>query len=339
MDRHAEQPKRGKNTHKIQCPSSSTSNPESEAEEISISCHVPDEIITEILLRLPVEALLRFRCLSKSWLSLISNRKFIRSHLVISSNNDVFEHHRVIFAGPDESSLCPRSPLKQCSIHPELPKFLSEATDFYPSLELNDTSCPEILGSCEGLVFVSCSSYYLWNPSIKKSKRLPDLVPRECNFCLSKYVCGYDASIDDYKVFKISIEGTEAHDTIIEVYSLNTNSWRTIEGFKGDPYENSFCFVSSKLHWTTCPTFSSVAKIRCLDLTNDTYGEVEQPEFGDGNCFYWSLHALGGCFGLCCYHQGYYLGLDIWIMKEYSVKESWIKVVSVPLDDPRYGMK
>lgn len=74
-------------------------------------------------------------------------------------------------------------------------------------------------------------------------------------------------------------------------------------------------------------------------MTNDTYGEVEQPEFGDGRCFYWSLHALGGCFGLCCYHRGYYLDsrLDIWIMKEYSVKESWIKVVSVPLDDPGYG--
>ena len=42
---------------------------------------------------------------------------------------------------------------------------------------------------------------------------------------------------------------------------------------------------------------------------------------------------------MCCYHQRYHLNsrLDTWIMKEYSVKESWIKVVSVPLDDSRYG--
>lgn len=105
----------------------------------------------------------------------------------------------------------------------------------------------------------------MWNPSIKKSKRLPDSVPRDCSFCFSKYVCGYDASIDDFKVFIISIQETESHDTTIEqiwvdVYSLNTNSWRNIEGFKGDPYQNSFCFVSPKLHWTTFPTFSGVAK-------------------------------------------------------------------------------
>ncbi|KAM7488734.1 hypothetical protein LguiB_026218 [Lonicera macranthoides] len=37
---------------------------------------IPDEIIDNILLRLPVKSLLRFKCVSKRWLSTISDPNF-----------------------------------------------------------------------------------------------------------------------------------------------------------------------------------------------------------------------------------------------------------------------
>lgn len=41
---------------------------------------LPHELIVEILLRLPIRSLLRFKCVSTSWRSLISNPHFTKSH-------------------------------------------------------------------------------------------------------------------------------------------------------------------------------------------------------------------------------------------------------------------
>ncbi|KAG5001241.1 hypothetical protein JHK87_022313 [Glycine soja] len=45
------------------------------------------DLIVEILLRLPIKSLLRFKCVCKSWLSFISNPHFVKSHLVVAPTN------------------------------------------------------------------------------------------------------------------------------------------------------------------------------------------------------------------------------------------------------------
>ena len=53
---------------------------------------LPQEIITNILSRLPIKSLLQFKSVSKLWLSLISNPQFVELHLKQMKENNTIKH-------------------------------------------------------------------------------------------------------------------------------------------------------------------------------------------------------------------------------------------------------
>jgi hypothetical protein len=55
---------------------------------LAMSDYLPDEVVVDILHRLPVKSLIRFRCVCKSWNSLIQTPAFIDSHLNQSIENN-----------------------------------------------------------------------------------------------------------------------------------------------------------------------------------------------------------------------------------------------------------
>ncbi|KAK6778174.1 hypothetical protein RDI58_024892 [Solanum bulbocastanum] len=57
---------------------------------------LPAELIGEILWRLPVKSLLKFRSISKYWLSLTSDPEFIKNHLNLSANNNKEDSHHIL---------------------------------------------------------------------------------------------------------------------------------------------------------------------------------------------------------------------------------------------------
>ncbi|XP_058203810.1 F-box/kelch-repeat protein At3g23880-like [Rhododendron vialii] len=278
--------------------------------------NLPFEIIVEILSRLSVKSLLRFRCVSKSWRSLISQTEFAKTHLRLASVNTDYTHHRLILQGP-----CSYVDFKSCSLY----SVLNEKSDTAVELDcpLKRTYSPVmVVGSCNGLVCIAADlEVIISNPSARKSKRLPNAETKSYNFL--RYGFGYDESVDDYKVARFF---WDIHREVeVMVYSLRTDSWRQIRGFpQFFPLDHFGTYLNGALHWTR---FTKPNVIICLDLANETFGEVLEPDYRDGYSSRSLLNALNGCLCILCSYDYY---SDIWVMKEYGIRESWTKLVVIP---------
>ncbi|XAR62780.1 hypothetical protein NMG60_11017653 [Bertholletia excelsa] len=289
---------------------------------------LPPEIIHEILLRLPVTSLLQFRSVCKLWCSLISTSQFVKAHLNLASKKTDYSHQKLVF-----SCIRPDFNLKSCSLLPLLNEQSSNAVEVdYPLKDLHESVW--ILGSCNGLLCIAIGedAVFLWNPSARKSKKLPCSGVRLRDDSVTIYGFGYDESIDDYKVVGIfRIVGSGASfETEVKVYTMRTNSWRKIGDFPhGIPLDDSGTFANGKLHWAAIADTGSRYSwvIVSLDLAKETYGEVPQPSYDEGDSDL-TLGVLNGCICVLSHYPGVHA--DVWIMNEYGRRESWTKLVAIP---------
>ena len=117
---------------------------------------------------------------------------------------------------------------------------------------------PELVGSCNGILCVAdhrkfaIMDVYLWNPSIRKFKRLSDTCLTQ--LCTVRLGFGYDSQNNDYKVVRISwTRAKRMPPPEVQVYSLSSDSWKRVElGISCWPKFNftlTFPFVSGHLHW------------------------------------------------------------------------------------------
>ncbi|KAK6930061.1 F-box domain [Dillenia turbinata] len=278
---------------------------------------LPEEIILEILYRLPVKSLLRFRSVSKRWLFLISNPDFIHSHLKHSQMQ--LDRLRIlvsVFDGNDiKSSSMPLSIEKVAAMEKLNFPYISETIQI------------KLMGSCNGLLCLidryTEADIYMWNPCTSDCKKLPRL-----EYLTEKYHpnCGfgYDPSNDDYKVV---LNSTESEDVMsVCVFSLKSNSWRVFsEEYYGllDDYLYPGIYLNGSLHWRGFSRdCEHVFKIVYFDLVKEEFGEFPLPIKHTG-----LLGAIGGCLCVCARSVGSLV--EVFVMKEYGVKESWSKMFNV----------
>ncbi|XP_054806713.1 F-box/kelch-repeat protein At3g23880-like [Prosopis cineraria] len=287
---------------------------------------LPPELIENILSRLPVKVLLQLRCVCKSWLSLISDPKFAKLHLRLSTADRQFTHHHVVFCFPGL-----RCTVKSCPVASIRDRLPTDAVKLkYPLKKRNRYDF--IVGSCNGLLCFAIrpSHILIWNPSIRKCKKYPSLDYQRRDGSYIIYGFGYDQSIDNYKVVAIfcyDSDGRGDYKTEVKVYTLGADSWRRIQEFpSGIPCDEMGKFVSGTLNWVAISHSRSPLVVISLDLGKESYVELSQPDHEDGMLTL-TLGILGDCLSIL-----YYYGTrsDVWIMKDFGVKESWTKLFSIP---------
>ncbi|PON92420.1 F-box domain containing protein [Trema orientale] len=212
----------------------------------TIACN--DDLLDEILLRLPIKSLIRFKSVSKHWLSLISAPKF-----ALRRNPN---------PGP-ASGLFLKRPFR-----PEF-EFLnldrtSESGATLRSLDFaaGDTFVGVgIVQSCNGLMLCSAQSVepgdcYVYNPTINRHRIIPPIPPARSG--ASRTVFGLSLAFDPSKSPHYSVVCVRSCDTRsdqyqLEVYSSETRRWRPSGGsFYVDSPDIRFdrgVFWNGSVHW------------------------------------------------------------------------------------------
>ncbi|XP_071699982.1 F-box/kelch-repeat protein At3g23880-like [Rutidosis leptorrhynchoides] len=292
----------------------------------------PKKLIVEILTRLPVESLLRCKSVCKSWCSIISDPLFVKSHLKLSSNRNNYANHRIIFRNVS------RINVKTCNLYNVLYDKPINAIELdYPLKHLQKSV--SIVGSCNGLlcIRVEYDTLFIWNPSTRRSNKLP-----KCNFeprsnWFMSYGFRYDRLTDDYKVVGMPCLTVNAvkHYTQVKIYSLKTGNWKNVGDFPHRTLLNDEGkFSNGAIHWAGRRYLGSLHSwtIVSVGLGNESYGEVPQPVHDEGYTNL-TLGVLEEKLCVVCDYRG--KCADVWVMKVYGEQYSWTKLVSVPyLTDP-----
>ncbi|XP_019091166.1 PREDICTED: F-box protein At1g52490-like [Camelina sativa] len=181
------------------------------------------DLIVEILKKLPSKSLVRFRCVSKEWSTIISSRRdFIeaivaRSLLAQQQKPPLFVFHHCV----PEPFFTLSSTFSE-SIKDAVSIFASPGCTFFEYQYVR------------GLICCYSTSYQLftiYNPTTRQSLRLPVIEDPVTEF--RRCVChfGYDAVMDQYKVMSIVFDVREFTQTF-HVFTLGRSqqSWRRIKG-------------------------------------------------------------------------------------------------------------
>ncbi|MCL7023150.1 hypothetical protein MKW94_000830 [Papaver nudicaule] len=289
---------------------------------------LPEDIIINVLTRLPIKSLLRFRCVCKSW----CNNLFTDPDFVKQQFDHALKHHNpvILIDSTDFNISCIGYDLVSSTVSSD--DHIVEID--YPT----ENEKYQIIDVCHGLLcyITENKDIIIWNPYTKNYKKLPS--PPEAHqspMVEYGYGFGYDSKTEDYK-FARMVSYQFGHGEL-NVYSSRTDSWKTMVNVPFlYPYEQLVLF-NGVFHWVQSSTLDSgfPRVIGSFDLESETFKEIQLPvEFLDRNKFtVVDLRFLEG--NLYLIGRIYMAGVEVWMMKEYGVRESWTKMFTI--DSQKFG--
>ncbi|KAG5631937.1 hypothetical protein H5410_003654 [Solanum commersonii] len=260
----------------------------------------------DILKILPAKSLIRLKCVSKSLYSLINDPDFIFIHY----NYDSLSNHFIL--------------LKR-----------------YVKIE-ESTNSIYYNGMCNGIVCIaSYREIVLSNPTLREFWEFPpSILPppvhlsptKELPYLVNMTVgIGFDTNTNDYKVVRILDPGHEyefedfdnnrKHLSKVEVYNLSTNSWRKLEDLECLPIIGVDILrkmVIASLLLISIPICSKNFHIQMVYLGKEERVSVLNQTLA-------LIHFTLNFPQEVLVDQS----IDIWVMKKYGDRESWVKELIV----------
>ncbi|TYI55848.1 hypothetical protein E1A91_D11G168800v1 [Gossypium mustelinum] len=295
---------------------------------------LPQEVALEILSRLPLLSLVQSKSVCRAWRTFIQDQLLVNKHFKHMVENDpsfilqIMGHciQKQLYFG-DLSSDPNDENVMMIAKKLTIPTLLS----FH------------LVSSCNGLLLLSAThpsfELCIYNPFTRDYVELPK---RSHHAGVLGF--GFDPTTKKYKVVEISYKRTThlyfrrrvvrfgmrpasqtaASSVEIHILTVSSNTWRNLGSF---PFrfvlQKSQVLVNGKLHWRATTNL-----IMSFDLATEQFKEVPSPDFIASNRRIHELVVLRGCLSAVSFDDDNQ-ELEIWVMKEYDVKESWVKQFSI----------
>lgn len=307
---------------------------------------LPDDLVyNNIFIWLPAKPLARMRCVCKPWNAFLSQPSFIKSHFDRSiQNNDeilmIFEDRFSFGVSKSFTAHASQSPHRQITNLIKLPVNIPTGEEY----------SNVVIGSVNGLICFSSYEFlckeviYIWNPSLSALLPLPPYNLRYYSDFVRFFRFVFFPKTNDYKVVKLSFFFDYPNNPNgippvihvmqeVEVFSMIKGCWKVITSrFPSDitniQNENEVCIDGhdGRVHWL-CDIGEEKNEqvIVTFDLGVETFGEISLPhqiQDNNGNRTFVLGNVAGKVCVMSCVENG---DLEVWVMNEYGVAESWVK--------------
>ncbi|CAH8253321.1 unnamed protein product [Arabidopsis lyrata] len=255
---------------------------------------LPHDVFEQILERLPVKSLLRFKCVSKQWRSTIESRRFKETQLIRRQSQDP----DVLLVSVADNSVA----------NPNI--------EALRSLLLGRTHCTKfvvvVVTVCYQLL-----TFNTWKTNMATGSPFPQL-----GFGKDKFRCIYKP-VWLYNSLELGLENA----TTCEVFDFSTNTWRFV--VPASPYRILFSqdpiYFDGSLHWFTAP-YEGETKVLSFDLHTETFKAISKAPFVHDSHTEIIMCNLNNCL---CVSEVQWPEQKIWSFS--AAKEAWDEIYSIDL--------
>ncbi|KAL8503867.1 hypothetical protein ACS0TY_022549 [Phlomoides rotata] len=293
-----------------------------EPEDMSLSTTLPHDIVENILSRLPVKYLLRFKLVSKLWEATISDPKFAETHLQQYKNSS----SRNLLAWEN----CDRDEgIYITEILKDQFQFVSEilhSRNFGYELDYG------VLCHCDGLYFkifqtfdVDQKEFVLWNPSRRAYREI--WPPINFDDGALHYGIYYNPMMRDYKV-------VIADEKRYAVFSCRYNKWSKVKRKKGISWSHEVVdgvSLNGSFYWLGYKIVGEIflqLQITCFDWKDEKFKKLPLPNC-KGKHLWSNLNSSGGhlcMFGTSIMENNESCNeMSIWKKASSDEKDPWME--------------